>query len=157
MPSRLESALALRNFLMPRSNLWLRREALVVAFILFDYLSTLAFCHAPYEEANMFARAFMENFGITLGLTLFVFVSNMPIHMTLSLDSHIIRLPSKIAFFFEVFVDAIFAWYVAGVHFNGGTSWFWFAPDSMRQTLGAALYLAAALSLVKPHKPNYDN
>lgn len=157
MSRRLESVLTLKNLLVPKNNLWLRREAAVFAFVLFDYLSTLVFCHSPYEEANMLARVFMENLGITLGLTLFVLASNMPIYMTLSFDSHTIRLPSKIAFLFEVFVDASFAWFVAGVHFSGGSSWFWFAPDLMRQTLGAILYLVVAFSLVKPHKPRYDN
>jgi hypothetical protein len=99
----------------------------------------------------------MENFGILLGLTLFVLMLNLPIYMTLSLDSHVIRLPSKIAVPFEMLVDAIFAWYVAGLHFSGGASWFWFAPDPMRQSLGAILYLTTAMLLVRPHRPRYDN
>jgi hypothetical protein len=155
--SRLKSTIALKSFLLPKNNLWLKREALVFAFILFDYFSTLVFCHAPHEEANILARAFMENLGIAFGLTLFVFASNIPIYMTLSFDSHLIKLPLKIAIFFEVFVDIVFAWFVAGVHFSGGGSWFWFAPDLMRQTFGAFLYLTMAFLLVKPHKPRYDN
>lgn len=157
MQSRPRSAIALKSLLLPKNNLWLKREALVFGFILFDYVSTLVFCHAPHEEANLLARAFMENLGITFGLTLFVFASNIPIYMALSYDSHVIKLPLRIAFLFEVFVDVAFAWFVAGAHFNGGVSWFWPIPDLTRQALGALLYLAVAFLLVKPQKPCYVN
>jgi hypothetical protein len=147
--------LSLKNLFLPRNNHWLRRIALVFAFTLFDYFSTLAFCRTPYEEANVYARAFMESFGILSGLTLFVLVFNLPIYVTLSLDSHIVKLPFKIAVALEIFVDAVFAWCVAGLHFSGGTSWFWIASDLTRQTLGAILYLTVAILLVKPHHPRY--
>jgi hypothetical protein len=115
------------------------------------------FCHTPHEEANIYARVFMENFGILAGLTLFVLVFNLPIYMTLSLDSHIVKLPSRIAGIFEIFVDAVFAWYVAGLHFSGGASWFWYTPDLIRQSVGAVLYLTIALPLVRPYRPHYGN
>jgi hypothetical protein len=155
--SKLGSEIRLRNLFLPRNNHWLRRTNLVFAFVLFDYFSTLAFCRIPLEEANMHARIFMENFGILLGLTLFVLIFNLPIYMTLSLDSHIVRFPPKIAIVFEVFVDAVFAWYVAGLHFNGGSSWFWNASDVIRQSFGAALYLAIAIPLIRPYHPRFDN
>jgi hypothetical protein len=98
----------------------------------------------------------MENLGVFLGLTLFVLIFNLPIYVTLSLDSHVIRLPSKIAGAFELFVDVVFAWFVAGVHFSGGASWFWCASDLTRQSAGALLYSAMALLLVKPFRPCYD-
>jgi hypothetical protein len=154
--SKLSVALSPKHFLLPRNNQWLRRTALVFAFVIFDYLSTLMFCRAPREEANLYARAFMENLGIPLGLTLFVLLTNLPIHITLSLDSHIIRLPSKIAAITELFVDVIFAWFIAGLHFSGGTSWFWNSQDLTRQVFGALLYFAMAFLLVKPHIPHYD-
>jgi hypothetical protein len=143
--------------MLPKNNLWSKRAILVFAFVLFDYLSTLAFCHAPQEEANVLARAFMENLGIIPGLTLFVFASNLPIYVTLSFDSHVVRLPSKIAPLLEVSVDALFAWFVAGAHFNGGSSWFWLTPDLLRQAFGAILYIAMVFLIVKPHKPHYGN
>jgi hypothetical protein len=155
--SKLGSAFSLKNFFLPRNNHWLRRALLVFAFTLFDYFSTLIFCHAPHEEANMYARVFMENFGILAGLTLFVLMFNLPIYMTLSLDSHVVRLPPTIAVAFEIGVDATFAWFLAGLHFSGGASWFWFAPDLIQQSLGAILYLIMAFLLVKPHRPRYDN
>jgi len=99
----------------------------------------------------------MESFGIQLGLTLFVLVANLPIYMTLSLDSHIVRFPFKIGVVTEFFVDVIFAWFVAGLHFSGGTSWFWFAPELMRQSLGFLMYLVMAFLLVKPYKPHYSD
>lgn len=147
---------SLKYFFFPKNNLWLKRTFLVFVFIFFDYLMTLVFCQAPYEEANVFARSFMESFGVPLGLTLFVLVANLPIYVTLSLDSHIVRFPFKMAFVAETFVEVVFAWFVAGLHFGGATSWFWQAPDLMRQASGMLLYLAMASLIVKPHKPCYD-
>lgn len=147
--------ISLKHFFLPRNNHWLKRIILVFAFILFDYLSTIIFCRTPLEEANVYARVFMENFGIPLGLTLFVLTANLPIYMTLSLDSHTVKFPSKATIFVEVVVDLIFAWFVAGLHFSGSASWFWYGPTLMRQALGASLYLVAAFLFIKPHKANY--
>jgi len=152
--SKLRVSLSLKYFFVPENNQWLKRIVLIFSFILFDYFSTLAFCRAPYMEANPYARTFMEALGIPTGLTLFVLVANLPIHMTLSLDSHIIKLPFTVGVLTEIFVDGIFAWFVAGLHFSGGASWFWFAPDLLRQSLGAILYLALAFLVVKPYKPS---
>jgi len=157
MQSRTDAVFDLKRFLLPKNNHWLRRAALVFAFIFFDYLSTLTFCRAPHEEANLYARVFMENFGIFSGLTLFVLIANMPIYMVLSLDSHIIKLPHKIAIVIEPLVDVLFAWFIAGLHFSGGTSWFWYSQDLLRQASGALLYLAAAFLFVKPHTVHNDN
>jgi len=151
---RLKIRFGLRYFFLPRNNHWLKRTFLVFAFIFFDYFVTLSFCQAPHQEANLYARAFMESFGVPLGLTLFVFVANTPIYVTLSLDSYFVRLPFKMASIAESFVDVAFAWFVAGLHFSGGTSWFWCAPDLMRQALGMLLYMVMAFLVVKPHKPN---
>ncbi|MEM2440169.1 MAG: hypothetical protein QW493_03010 [Candidatus Bathyarchaeia archaeon] len=129
---------------------------MIFAFILFDYFSTLTFCRAPWEEANVYARFFMESFGIHAGLTIFVLVANTPIYMLLTLDSHTIRLPPPMAVAAETFTDIAFAWFIAGLHFNGGTSWFWSAPGLLRQCLGAALYLFGAFVFVKPHNQFYD-
>lgn len=152
MERKLGLTFGLKCFLLPKNNHWLKRIFLVFAFVFFDYFVTLVFCQAPYEEANLFARGFMEFFGIPLGLTLFVLVANLPIYVTLSLDSHIVRFPFKIAVFAEVFVDVVFAWFVAGLHFSGGTSWFWFAPELMRQSLGTLFYLVFAFLIVKPYR-----
>jgi len=152
MQKELGSTFNLRYFLLPKNNHWLKRTALVFAFVLFDYLSTMIFCHAPYEEANLFARAFMENFGMPLGLTLFVVIMNLPIYMTLSLDSHVIRLPLRATVAVEFIVDLAFAWFIAGPHFSGGASWFWYESDLVRQISGAILYLGLAFPFLKPHK-----
>jgi hypothetical protein len=155
--SKPEASFGLKQFFLPKNNHWLRRAMLVFAFILFDYFSTLVFCHSTYEEANLYARAFMDSFGIQAGLTLFIILANLPIYVALSFDSHVVKLPSKIATVIEIAVDAAFAWFVAGLHFSGGTSWFWSVPDLPRQTFGAILYLIIAFLLVKPHKPCYGD
>jgi hypothetical protein len=152
MQSKLGTMLNLKPFFLPEKNHWSERIALVFVFVIFDYLSTLVFCRFPSEEANLGARIFMENLGIPIGLTLFVLVANLPIYMTLALDSHVVRLTPKAAIFVEPFLEFIFAWFVAGLHFSGGTSWFWNAPVLTRQILGASLYLIAAFLIVKSHK-----
>lgn len=157
MQNKLGTIFSPKHFFLPRKNHWLKRIALIFAFIMFDYLSTLVFCRSPSEEANVYVRIFMENFGIPLGLTLFVLVANLPIYVTLTLDSHIVTFPHRVAVIVETFVDSIFAWFVAGMHFSGGASWFWNAPELTRQIIGASLYLFAAFLLVKPHKHGYDN
>lgn len=130
---------------------------LVLVFVVFDYLSTVLFCRIPNEEANPYARIFMESLGIPLGLTLFVIVANMPIYALLSFNSHVARLPPKIASCAETFVDFVFAWFMAGLHFHGGTSWFWQTSDVIRQSVGALLYLVLAFLVIKPHKPSYGD
>lgn len=152
MQKELTSAFNVKCFLLPKNNRWLKRTALAFAFVLFDYFSTLVFCHAPNEEANLFARAFMENFGMPLGLTLFVLMMNLPIYVTLSLDSHIVKLPLKATVAVEFIVDLIFAWFIGGSHFNGGASWFWHETDLVRQISGAVLYLIVTLPLLTPHR-----
>jgi hypothetical protein len=152
-----KTAFSLKHFFLPKNNHWLRRALLVFAFILFDYFSTVVFCRSPCEEANLYARAFMNSFGIQAGLTLFIILANLPIYVALSFDSYLVKLPLKIATVMEIAVDAIFAWFVAGLHFSGGASWFWSVPDLPRQTFGALLYLTIAFLLVKPHKPGYGN
>jgi hypothetical protein len=155
--SKIGVVLSAKCFFLPKNNHWLKRNLLVFAFILFDYFSTLVFCRAPYEEANPYARIFMENFGTHLGLTIFVLAANMPIYISLCLDSHAIRFPYKTAVIIESLVDVTFAWFIAGLHFNGATSWFWLVPDIIRQALGALLYLINVFLVVKPFKPCYDN
>ncbi len=157
MAGKLGSAISLKDVLLPKNNHWLKRASLVFAFILFDYFSTLAFCHAPFEEANVYARAFMDILGLQAGLTLFVLMANLPIYLVLCLDSHLVKLPPTIAMVIETFIDVVFAWFVAGLHFSGGSSWFWFAPDLPRQAIGALLYLTFAFLIVKPHRPRYDS
>ena len=93
----------------------------------------------------------MEALGIPLGLTLFVVLANLPIYMTLSLDSHVVRFPFKIGMITEVFVDVIFGWFIAGLHFSGATSWFWHAPELNRHVLGTCIYVVAAFLLIKPY------
>jgi hypothetical protein len=145
-----------KHLFVPKNNHWLKRGILVFAFILLDYLSTLVFCRAPHEEANVLARFFMEKMGIFSGVTLFVPVFNLPIYVIMILDSHVVRFPPKIAVAFEALVDIVFAWFVAGLHFSGGASWFWSAPDAVRQVSGAAAYLVLAFLIVRPHRPRYD-
>jgi hypothetical protein len=129
------------RYLIPKNNFWLKRLSLLFAFIFLDYFVTLLLCTAPIEEGNLLARSFMETYGIPLGLTFFDLVANMPIYLMLSLNSHLASLPPKLSQIVETSADFAFAWFIAGLHFNGATSWLWFAPDVLRQALGASIYL----------------
>jgi len=144
------SSLKLRDLAIPRNNAWMKRMILASAFIFFDYTSTLVFCRNFQEEANPLARLFMQNLGIFSGLTLFVVLINVPIYMTFSVDSHLVKLPSRLATPLGVLVDVAFAWWIGGAHFVGGSSWFWVAPDLVRQIMGATLYLGFAFVMIKP-------
>jgi hypothetical protein len=134
------------KYLVPKNAFWVKRISVLSCFILLDYLVTVIFCTMPAQEGNLLARSFIEAYGIPLGLTLFDAIANLPIYVILCLDSHLINLPLRSSRIAEVFTDAIFAWFIAGLHFNGATSWVWFAPDTVRQTLGASVYLLIVFS-----------
>jgi hypothetical protein len=136
-----ENLLASIRYLIPKNNFWLKRISLLFAFIFLDYLVTLLLCITPADEGNLFARSFMEVYGTPLGLTLFDLVVNLPIYLILSLNSHIFNLPPKLDRVVETSADFAFAWFIAGLHFNGATSWVWNVPGILRQTFGASIYL----------------
>jgi len=137
---------ATMKYLIPKNGFWVRRISVLSCFILLEYLVTVIFCIMPAQEGNLLARSFMEAYGIPLGLTLFDAIANLPIYVILCLDSHFISLSARSSRIVEIFTDAIFAWFIAGLHFNGATSWVWFAPNVLRQGLGALLYLLIVFS-----------
>lgn len=133
--------------MVPKNNEWLRRICLLFAFIMLDYFATLIFCKTPLEEANPHLRMFLENYGIAVGLTIFDFFINLPIYLVLCLDSHLINLPRWLSKIVDPLVDVTLAWFLAGAHFSGATSWFWPAPDLIRQTTGFCIYMVIATGL----------
>jgi len=139
--------LAFRRYLVPKNNKWLKRICILFGFILLDYFATLAFCTIPAEEANSHLRGFLENYGIVIGLTLFDFLVNLPIYLILCFDSHLVGLPTRLPKIVEPLVDLILGWFLAGAHFSGATSWFWIAPNLMRQATGFGIYLIIAINL----------
>ena len=151
MALELDSTLAAMKCLIPRNNFWLERISVLFAFIFMDYLVTLILCTTLTEEGNLLARSFMGVYGIPLGLTLFTFIANSPIYIILSLTSHLVNLPPKLSRIAETSIDAVFAWFIAGLHFNGAASWIWFAPDLLRQALGCFMYLLI-ISILKQKK-----
>lgn len=129
------------RYLIPKNNFWLKRISLLFAFIFLDYLVTLFLCRVPADEGNLLARSFMEVYGTPLGLTLFVSVVNLPVYLMLSLNSYFVNLPPRLSKIIETSADFAFAWFIAGLHFNGAASWIWLAPAVLRQALGASTYL----------------
>lgn len=147
MESKWSNVLFFRKYLIPKNNIWLKRTCLLFTFILFDYFATLIFCTTPANEANPYVRIFMENYGIPLGLTIFDFLINFPIYLILCFNSHFISLPQQLSKIVNPLIEVSLAWFLAGYHFNGATSWFWLAPDLMRQATGFGLYLVVAASI----------
>jgi len=140
------------KFMIPR-GIWLKRTVLLFSFIFFDYFVTLKFCNSPLEEGNIYARMFMQSYGKTAGLTLFVLLINLPIYVILCLDSRYVRLPERFSTKVEVLVDLAFGWFVAGAHFYGAASWFWMAPSVTSQAVGLIIYELIALSSFYPFSP----
>jgi hypothetical protein len=136
-----EQLLSFSKYLVPKNNLWLRRALILLGFVLFDYLATLIFITTPLEEGNLLVRSFMENYGIIVGLTLFDILINIPIYLILCLNSHFITLPLHLSKIVDPIIDVFLAWFVAGYHYSGATSWFWHSSDLIRQTVGLSVYL----------------
>jgi hypothetical protein len=141
MALEVNSLLIVTRYFIPKNNFWLKRLSILFIFIFLDYLVTMLLCTTPNEEGNLIARSFMEAYGIPLGLTFFDLIANLPIYLMLSMNSHLGNLPPKLSRVVETSADLAFAWFIAGLHFNGAASWVWFAPDVLRQTLGASIYL----------------
>jgi hypothetical protein len=141
MGTNREQLLSFIKYLVPKNNLWLRRAIILFGFVLFDYLATLIFITTPLEEGNLLVRSFMENYGILVGLTVFDILINIPIYLILCLNSHFITLPSHLSKVVDPIIDVFLAWFVAGYHYSGATSWFWPSSDLIRQTVGLSLYL----------------
>ena len=137
----------LLRYLVPR-GVWLRRTALLLGFILLDFLVTVISCRTPYAEANPYARSFMQAYGIVPGLALFDFLLAIPIYGILVVDWHLIKYTQQYRTKTEIAVDIALGWLIAGAHFNGATSWLWDAPNLIRQIIGFAVYLAIAVPLL---------
>lgn len=137
--------LHLGKYLIPKNNMWLKRGGLLFGFILLDYLATLIFINSPIQEGNLLVRGFMETYGIFWGLTIFDILINIPIYLIICFNSHYISLPSNVSKIADPIVDIFLAWFVAGYHYSGATSWFWTTHDMTRQITGFVLYISIAL------------
>ena len=130
------------KYLVPKNNVWLKRAGLMFGFILLDYLVTLLFIKSPLEEGNLLVRTFMQNYGIFLGLTIFDILINLPIYLIVCFNSHFVALPPKFSKFVDPIIDVFLAWFVAGYHYSGATSWFWITPHLTRQITGFTIYIS---------------
>jgi hypothetical protein len=131
-----------REYLVPKNNVWLKRAYLLFGFILLDYLVTLLFITSPLDEGNLLVRSFMQNYGIFWGLTLFDVIINLPIYLIICFNSHFVALPPKFAKIVDPIIDVFLAWFVAGYHYSGATSWFWTSPHLIRQIMGFSIYIS---------------
>lgn len=145
MGAHYSKILHLGTYLIPKNNIWLKRAGLLFGFILLDYLSTLFFINAPLEEGNLLVKYFMETFGIFWGLTIFDILINIPVYLIICMNSHFVQLPSKISKIVDPIIDAFLAWFVAGYHYNGATSWFWLTSGFTRQVAGFVIYFSFML------------
>jgi len=133
--------------LVPK-GVWLKRTVLLFAFILVDYIVTVVSCKSPFWEANLYAKSFMETYGIAAGLAIYDFLLSLPIYAILCLDSHLIKYTEHHSTKAELAIDLALGWLIAGAHFNGAASWVWDAPGMMRQALGFVIYEVLALAFL---------
>lgn len=90
----------------------------------------------------------MQTFGISFGLVLFSMIIGSILAAILLLSKFIMaNLKGAIGLIIILALDLCFAWFVAGMHFVGGTSWFWLAPEIVREVMGAGLYLISFYSI----------
>lgn len=123
-------------------NIWVQRMLLLSLFILLDYLITLLLISYSNEEANVFAKSFMNIFGVAWGLTIFSLLVNSPVFLILGLLAfHSRHLSFTTSFVVTSGLDLAFGWFVAGTHFSGALSWIMNGSSPLYQLTGAALYL----------------
>jgi len=127
---------------------WLKRTALLFAFILVDCIVTVSSCKSPFWEANPYAKSFMETYGIAAGLAIYDFLLGLPIYAILCLDSHLIKYTEHHSTKAELAIDLALGWLIAGAHFNGAASWLWDASGMMRQAIGFVIYEVLALTFL---------
>jgi hypothetical protein len=140
------------KFLVP-TGIWLRRTMILFCFIFLDYLVTIVFCKHPSTEGNIYARTFMQNYGIAAGLAIFDLLMAIPLYFILCVDSRLINLPKGFSNVMELLTDLGLGWLVAGAHFDGAMSWLWGAPSIVGQTIGLVIYeLVSAPPLVNSRK-----
>jgi len=142
---------AILKFFVP-TGIWLRRTTVLFCFIFLDYLVTIVFCRQPSAEGNIYARAFMQDYGIAAGLAIFDLLMAIPLYFILCVDS-LINLPKGFSTVIELSTDLGLGWLVAGAHFDGAMSWLWGAPGIVGQTIGLVIYeLIAAPPLINSRK-----
>lgn len=129
-------------------DIWVFRFLILLGFASFDSLTTWASISRLAEEGNLFARAFMQTLGIPLGLTLFYSLIAGFLLLILGLCKLMFTGRTGPAASAAVFIlDVFLAWFVAGAHFVGGTSWFWSTPNLFCNFLGAGIYLSLVNSI----------
>ena len=129
----------LREYLLPHGK-WLRRTLILFSIVFLDYLITLLSCGHPSLEGNSFARAFMQAYGIPIGLTLFDLLMAIPLYVILCVDSQFVRLSGRYSIIIESLTDIVLGWLVAGAHMDGALSWIPSAPSIVCQLAGLVIY-----------------
>ena len=127
---------------------WTARFFVLQSFVVFDLLVTWLSLSSLVEEGNIFARAFMGILGVPSGLVLFSGIVTLVLLLILWFCSHMFdNTCGMMKTVGIIALDFSLAWFVAGVHFVGGTSWFWFAPELLRQFIGAGIYFVVLSAL----------
>ena len=125
--------------LIPKNGFWVKRISVLSCFILLDYLVTVICCTMPAQEGNLLAGSFTEAHGISLGLTLFDAIADLPIYVTLCIDSHLISprdRPRLSKFLLMPFLHGLSRGFISMAQPVGSG-----LLRLVRQALGASLYL----------------
>ncbi len=123
---------------------WATRFLILQGFIVFDLSLTWLSISSLAEESNIIARGLMQVIGPWSGLILFSGIITGVLFLVLLFCSHMFdNVNGLVKSAGTIALDFGLAWFVAGVHFAGGTSWCWLAPQFLRHLIGANIYLAA--------------
>lgn len=118
-------------------------------------MSTRLYITSINEESNAIARSLMQDFGVTVGLAIMCLVLGLLLGVLVGFCRFVFAKKTNGLTWLTIFVvDGFLAWFIAGSHFAGGTSWFWLVPEISRHLLGAGIYfvLLYASFLLPEHK-----
>jgi hypothetical protein len=127
---------------------WATRFLVLLGFVAFDLSATWLSLSSSAEESNVFARNLMQVLGFSTGLILFSGIVTCALFLILRFCSRMLdNIEGTVKTVGIVTLDFGLAWFVAGAHFVGGTSWFWPVPEMLRHIIGASIYVLALTAL----------
>lgn len=130
---------------------WKRIYLVIMAFYVFDYISTFLYCKNPDEEGGLIARFLMKltnsvPIGLTLNISIWaVFWAMIFFKVYPSLLERIQESPyGKYIKAFEIPMFILLGYFPA-LDFVAATSWYWHIPQIYRAFIGLMIYLISLI------------
>lgn len=138
---------------------WKRVYLVIMAFYVFDYISTFLYCSNPDEEGGPIARFLMKitnsvPIGLTLNISIWavfwamIFFKVYPYLLKSIQESQW----GKYTKAFEILMF-ISVGYFPALDFVAATSWYWYIPQIYRAFIGLTLYLVSLIWVRPLEKP----